>query len=146
MVWGCVKRARAQHRPGFYASKARHSALPFTKGLLLACLRHVVGRRGGLLVSGDRFVLVTGADDEGWSRGRRPAINVSQEDARAYAQWLSAQTGKRYRLPFRPGGGRLERLQSAANPGDGSTGQGGDDTPLGGSAGCRAQEMGLAID
>ena len=99
MVWGCVKRARAQHRPGFYASKARHSALPLAKGLLLACLRHVVSRRGRLLVSGDRFVLVTGADDEGWSRGRRPVIDVSQEDARAYAQWLSAQTGKRYRLP-----------------------------------------------
>ena len=26
-------------------------------------------------------------------------INVSQEDAKAYATWLSAQTGKPYRLP-----------------------------------------------
>ena len=36
----------------------------------------------------DRFVLATGADipdDEGWGRGSRPAINVSQEDAKAYA-------------------------------------------------------------
>ena len=50
----------------------------------------------------ERFVLATGAaipDDEGWGRGRRPVINVSQEDARAYARWLSAQTGERYRLP-----------------------------------------------
>ena len=49
----------------------------------------------------DRFVLATGADipdDEGWGRGNRPVINVSQEDAQAYAVWLSAQTGKRYRL------------------------------------------------
>ena len=38
-------------------------------------------------------------DDGGWGRGRRPAINVSWEDAKAYAAWLSAQTGKRYRLP-----------------------------------------------
>ena len=38
-------------------------------------------------------------DDEGWGRGRRPVINVSQEDAKAYATWLSAQTGKTYRLP-----------------------------------------------
>ena len=38
-------------------------------------------------------------DDEGWGRGRRPVINVSQEDAKAYAVWLSAQTGKTYRLP-----------------------------------------------
>ena len=32
-------------------------------------------------------------------RGRRPVINVSQEDARSYAKWLSVQTGRRYRLP-----------------------------------------------
>ena len=38
-------------------------------------------------------------DDEGWGRGRRPVINVSQKDAKAYAAWLSAQTGKTYRLP-----------------------------------------------
>jgi formylglycine-generating enzyme required for sulfatase activity len=39
------------------------------------------------------------AGDEGWGRGRRPAINLSWEDAVAYAQWLSEKTGKRYRLP-----------------------------------------------
>ncbi len=38
-------------------------------------------------------------DDEGWGRGRQPAINVSWEDALKYAKWLSEQTGKRYRLP-----------------------------------------------
>jgi formylglycine-generating enzyme required for sulfatase activity len=37
--------------------------------------------------------------DEDWGRGRRPVINVSWDDAVAYAQWLSEQTGKRYRLP-----------------------------------------------
>ena len=32
-------------------------------------------------------------------RGRLPAINVSWDDALAYAEWLSARTGKRFRLP-----------------------------------------------
>ena len=39
------------------------------------------------------------ADDQGWGRGRRPVINVTWGDAVAYAAWLSAQTGARYRLP-----------------------------------------------
>ena len=38
-------------------------------------------------------------DDEGWGRGKRPVINVHWEDARAYAEWLTDQTGNEYRLP-----------------------------------------------
>jgi len=50
----------------------------------------------------DRFAEATGEkkpDDEGWGRGNRPVINVSWHDAVAYAQWLTRQTGKQYRLP-----------------------------------------------
>jgi formylglycine-generating enzyme required for sulfatase activity len=36
--------------------------------------------------------------DEGWGRGRRPAINVSWQDANLYVFWLSSKTGQRYRL------------------------------------------------
>ena len=39
------------------------------------------------------------ADDHHWGRGRRPVINVTWDEAAAYAAWLSAQTGGRYRLP-----------------------------------------------
>ena len=39
------------------------------------------------------------SDDAGWGRGGRPVINVNWNEARAYASWLSAQTGKVYRLP-----------------------------------------------
>ena len=37
-------------------------------------------------------------DDQGWGRGRRPAINASWNDAQAFVSWLSALTGQRYRL------------------------------------------------
>ena len=36
--------------------------------------------------------------DAGWGRGRRPAINVSWEDARDYIKWLSQKAGQTYRL------------------------------------------------
>jgi formylglycine-generating enzyme required for sulfatase activity len=50
----------------------------------------------------DRFPLTTGRalpGDQGWGRGRRPVINVSWGEAVEFAKWLSAETGKRYRLP-----------------------------------------------
>jgi len=37
--------------------------------------------------------------DFGWGRGRRPVIQVSWSDAKAYVAWLSRTTGKSYRLP-----------------------------------------------
>jgi formylglycine-generating enzyme required for sulfatase activity len=37
-------------------------------------------------------------NDEGWGRDKRPAINVSWDDAKSYAAWLSRKTGKTYRL------------------------------------------------
>lgn len=36
--------------------------------------------------------------DEGWGRGALPIINVSWIDAYEYVKWLSAKTGKMYRL------------------------------------------------
>jgi formylglycine-generating enzyme required for sulfatase activity len=36
--------------------------------------------------------------DEGWGRGQRPVMNISWVDAKAYVEWLSRKTGKRYRL------------------------------------------------
>jgi len=37
--------------------------------------------------------------DNSWGRVQRPVINVSWEDATAYASWLSKLSGKSYRLP-----------------------------------------------
>ena len=36
--------------------------------------------------------------DDNWGRGRRPVINVSYNDIRAYLTWLSRKTGRNYRL------------------------------------------------
>jgi formylglycine-generating enzyme required for sulfatase activity len=50
----------------------------------------------------DRFAQTTMRElpkDLGWGRGQRPVINVSWDDAMAYCQWLSVQTGQIYRLP-----------------------------------------------
>ena len=50
----------------------------------------------------DQFCAETKRDkpaDEGWGRGRRPLINVSWEDARAYCDWLSKTSGQHFRLP-----------------------------------------------
>lgn len=50
----------------------------------------------------DRFSDATGyrkPSDNGWGRGKRPVVNISWRDAKAYSDWLSEQTNKRYRLP-----------------------------------------------
>ena len=50
----------------------------------------------------DFFALATNRalpDDMGWGRGERPVINVSWDDALAYANWLSKTTEKQFRLP-----------------------------------------------
>ena len=50
----------------------------------------------------DRFCEATNREkpsDKGWGRDQRPVINVSWQDAVAYAEWLTQQTGQTYRLP-----------------------------------------------
>lgn len=40
-----------------------------------------------------------GAPDRGWGTGWRPAMSMTFHAANVYCQWLSALTGRRYRLP-----------------------------------------------
>jgi formylglycine-generating enzyme required for sulfatase activity len=50
----------------------------------------------------DRFAAASGKarpSDEGWGRRNMPVTNVNLLDARAYAQWLSKESGTPYRLP-----------------------------------------------
>ena len=49
----------------------------------------------------DRFCAATKREkpEDRWGRGNRPVIHVSWHDAVDYFEWLSAQTGRAYRLP-----------------------------------------------
>ncbi len=61
-----------------------------------------IGRYEVTFAEYDRFARATGRrlpDDHGWGRGNRPVVDVSWEDAVAYTEWLSRQTGAHYRLP-----------------------------------------------
>ena len=69
--------------------------------------------------------------DNRWGRDNRPVINVSWEDARAYAQWLSKQTGEHYRLPTES---EWEYVARAGSSGDFWWGKA-DEAP--GKANCR---------
>ncbi len=40
-----------------------------------------------------------GAPDRGWGTGKRPAMSMTFYAANQYCEWLSALTGKKYRLP-----------------------------------------------
>ena len=64
--------------------------------------RIAMGRYEVTFAEYDRFADATGRTRPGdfrWGRGTRPVIFVNRSEARAYAAWLSAQTGKDYRLP-----------------------------------------------
>ena len=64
--------------------------------------RFAMGRYEVTFADYDKFAQATRRkkpNDESWGRGNRPVINVSWHDAVAYAEWLSQQTDKQYRLP-----------------------------------------------
>lgn len=64
--------------------------------------RFAIGKYEVTFADYDKFAKATGQklpEDGGWGRDKRPVIDVSWEDAEKYTEWLSKQTGKRYRLP-----------------------------------------------
>jgi len=62
----------------------------------------VVGTHEVTFAQFDEFCEATGRkkkDDREWGRGNRPVINVSWDEANAYALWLSEQSDFRFSLP-----------------------------------------------
>ena len=90
-------------RMGFPVSEAGRDSNKVPARTVTISRPIAMGRYEVTFADYDRFADVdsrrTWPDDEGWGRDSRPVINVSQKDAKAYAVWLSAQTGKTYRLP-----------------------------------------------
>lgn len=86
----------------------------------------------------ERFCRATGSpvpDDSGFGRGLQPVVNVTWQDALAYALWLGRQTGQRYRLPseaeweYAARGGTRTRYWWGDEPGSGRANCGGCGTP-----------------
>ena len=90
---GCFQMGSPESEAGRYANERRHR---------MCVEAFSIGKYEVTFAEYDRFAEATGRarpDDEGWGREDRPVINVSWDDATAYARWLSGETGERYRLP-----------------------------------------------
>jgi formylglycine-generating enzyme required for sulfatase activity len=90
---GCFQMGSPESEPERYDDERQHRVC--VDGFM-------IGRYAVTFAEYDAFAEATGGEkphDRGWGRGRRPVINVSWDDATAYAQWLSEQTGQEYRLP-----------------------------------------------
>jgi formylglycine-generating enzyme required for sulfatase activity len=114
---GCFVMGTPEHDPAREFDERRHEV----------CVQDfLIGRHEVTFAEYDRFAASTGRplpSDEGWGRGRQPVINVSWEEATAFAAWLSRTTGKGYRLPTEAeweyacrGGGREQRFCGADEP------------------------------
>ena len=64
--------------------------------------RFAIGRYEVTFAEYNKFVEATNRekpDDQDWGYDKRPVINISWEEAMAYAEWLSDETGQKYSLP-----------------------------------------------
>lgn len=92
---------------GFAMSLTEVTVAEFGRFVAEAGARPRASRRGNSVVYDERsgnFARRSGADWRSGYDGRRaapndPVLHVSVRDAEAYAAWLSAQTGRHYRLP-----------------------------------------------
>jgi hypothetical protein len=91
-------------RMGIIRGPAASSAQPVRQVMILP---FAIGRYEVTFEQYDQFAFATRRSlpgDAGFGRGRHPVINVSWQDAKDYAEWLSRQTGKALSTPH---GGRM---------------------------------------
>lgn len=81
-------------------------------------------------------------NDRNLGRGRRPVTDISWEDANAYTAWLSAKTGRKYRLPSEA------EWEYAARAGSSATYPWGRnlDKEMANCLGCNAQQRRQAVE
>jgi formylglycine-generating enzyme required for sulfatase activity len=89
--------------PGEFEMGAADSPLEKPVHKVTIARPFAVGRHEVTFAEWDQCVAEAGCsfrgDDHGWGRGNYPIIGVSWDDAKAFVRWLSAKTGKAYRLP-----------------------------------------------
>jgi formylglycine-generating enzyme required for sulfatase activity len=86
--------SRDEEEGGYEIERPRHR--------VTIAQRFAIGRYPVTFDEYDRFCQAKGRnkpEDQGRGRGRRPAINVSWQDAQEYIAWVSQETGMAYRLP-----------------------------------------------
>jgi formylglycine-generating enzyme required for sulfatase activity len=92
---GSFQMGSPENEPDRYKMEGPVRTVTFQRSFL-------IGRHEVTFAEYDRFAAATGRRlpfDQGWGRGSRPVINVTWEEAREYAAWLSEMTGKAFRLP-----------------------------------------------
>jgi len=87
----------------FLMGDSAHRGYDFEKPLHPVTVREFfIARHETTFAAYDAFAKATGRplpDDAGWGRGSRPVVNVSWDDARAFAAWLSQKSRRTFRLP-----------------------------------------------
>jgi formylglycine-generating enzyme required for sulfatase activity len=80
-----------------------HTGYDFERPLHRVTVKEfLIGTQEVTFAQYDTFARATGQplpDDAGWGRGDRPVINVTWDEANAFAAWLNEKTGRHFQLP-----------------------------------------------